>query len=233
MLKKKLQNKFIKFTKKQFKNLKLNTMKTKILSTLMILFLSASLALAQTTETAKMSFAVIGGINFQNLNGKTPAGVKLENDMLMGYHLGVNVQIPIAPEFYFQPGLLYAVKGAKNTYVLGTEFKNTKINYIEMPLNLVYKALLGNGYFMLGFGPYLAYGIGGKSTTEGGIEQDIDYKKFDAGANMFAGYEMPGGIFLQMDTQFGMLNINPENSDSNDKSKTNNTGFGLSVGYRF
>jgi hypothetical protein len=213
-------------------------MKNKILSTLMILFLSASFALAQTTETAKMSFAVIGGINFQNLNGKTPAGVKLENDMLMGYHLGVNVQIPIAPEFYFQPGLMYAVKGAKNTYaLLGTEFKSTtKINYIEMPLNLVYKASLGQGYFMLGFGPYLAYGIGGNSTIEGGsvtVEQDLNYKEFDAGANIFAGYKMAAGIFLQLDTQFGMLNINPENSDSNNKSTTNNTGFGLSVGYRF
>jgi hypothetical protein len=213
-------------------------MKTKILSTLIILFFTASFAMAQTIETAKMSVAVIGGLNFQNLNGKTAAGVKLENDMLMGYHVGVYVQIPIAPEFYFQPGLMYAVKGAKNTYtLLGAEFNSTtKVNYIEIPLNLVYKALLGQGNFMLGFGPYLAYGIGGKYTLEGGavtLEQDIDYKKFDSGANIFVGYEMLSGIFLQLETQFGMLNINPENSDSNDKSKTNNTGFGLSVGYRF
>lgn len=213
-------------------------MKTKIFSTLLILFLSASFSMAQTADQGKMSFAVIGGINFQNLNGKDFNGNTLENDMIIGYHAGVNVQIPIAPEFYFQPGLLYSVKGAKNTYtVLGTDYvSTTKINYIELPLNLVYKAMLGNGSFMLGFGPYAGYAIGGKITTEGGsltLEEDLDYKEFDAGANIFAGYEMSSGLFLQLDTQFGMLNINPESTDSNDESTTKNTGFGLSVGYRF
>lgn len=211
-------------------------MKTKLFSTLLILFLSASFAMAQTADKGKMSFAVIGGINFQNLNGKDAGGVSLENDMLMGYHAGVNVQIPIAPEFYFQPGLLYSVKGAKNSFLDDNIVSTIKINYIELPLNLVYKALLGDGYFMLGFGPYAGYAIGQKITTEGGditIEDDTNFKEFDAGANIFAGYEMSNGIFLQLDTQFGMLNINPESTDSNDKSTTKNTGFGLSLGYRF
>lgn len=213
-------------------------MKTKLFSTLLILFLSASFAMAQTADKGKMSFAVIGGINFQNLNGKDASGASLENDMILGYHAGVNLQIPIAPEFYFQPGLLYSLKGAKNTYTfLGEDYvSTTKINYIELPLNLVYKALLGKGYVMLGFGPYMAYGIGGKSKLEGGsvtIEEDLNFKKFDAGANIFAGYEMSSGMFLQLDTQFGMLNINPESTDANDKSTTKNTGFGLSLGYRF
>ncbi len=213
-------------------------MKIKLFSTLFILLFSASFAMAQTADRTKISFAVIGGLNFQNLNGKTADGSKLENDMLLGYHAGVNVQIPIAPEFYFQPGLLYSVKGAKNTYTfLGTDYvSTTKINYIEMPLNLVYKALLGKGFIMLGFGPYVGYVIGGKSTLEGGsvtIEEDLIYKDFDAGANLFAGYEMANGLFLQLDTQFGMLNINPENTDQNNEATTKNTGFGLSLGYRF
>jgi len=212
-------------------------MKNRLLSIVLILVLSASFAIAQ--EKSKMSFGVLGGVNFQNLNGKLSSGDKLENDMLLGFHGGVNVQIPVAPEFYFQPGLMFATKGAKNTYtILGSEFTDEiKINYIEMPLNLVYKGAVGNGFFMLGFGPYLAYGISGKQVFEGNsitFERGVDYNAFDAGANIFAGFEMSSGLFMQLDTQFGMLNINPDAENStNDQSTAKNTGFGLSLGYRF
>jgi len=226
-------------------------MKTKLFSLVMILTLTGSMAIAQSSGT--MSFGIKGGVNFQNLTGKDYSGNKLENDMLIGYHAGVDVQIPIAPQFYFQPGLLYSVKGAKNTTtVLGTDYvSTTKISYIEMPLNLVYKALLGKGYFMLGFGPYVGYGFGGKVLTEGGsistdqkikfqnvVETGDDptvpyYKAFDIGGNIFAGYELANGIFFQFNTQLGMVKINPEYKIlTDDKSVVKNTGFGLSLGYR-
>lgn len=217
-----------------------------------MLVLSGTLAIAQ--GTSKLSVGVLGGVNFQNLNGKDASGDKLTNDMIVGYHAGVNVQIPIAPQFYFQPGLLYSTKGAKNTFsILGTSYTSTtRLSYIEMPLNLVYKALLGKGYFMLGFGPYVGYGIGGKVVTEGGsvsLDQKIEftnvvetgedltgpyYKAFDVGGNIFAGYEMAGGIFAQFNTQLGMIKINPEYKIlPDDESSVKNTGFGLSLGYRF
>ena len=226
-------------------------MKTRFFSLLIMLALTGSIAMAQ--GTSKMPFAILGGVNFQNLNGKDASGDKLENDMILGYHAGVNIQIPIAPQFFFQPGLLYSSKGAKNTYtVTGTEFTHTtKLSYIELPLNLVYKALLGDGFFMLGFGPYVGYGFGGKVITEGGsadVEQKIEftnvvettddptvpyYKALDVGGNIFAGYEMANGIFFQFNTQLGLVNINPEYKVlTDDKSSIKNTGFGLSLGYR-
>ena len=208
-------------------------MKNRLVSIVLLLVLTISVSLAQTTDRAKMSFGILGGVNFQNLNGKLSSGDKLENDMLLGFHGGVNVQLPIAPEFYFQPGLMFAVKGAKNTTtILGSEITDEiKLNYIEMPLNLVYKGALGNGFVMLGFGPYVAYGISGKQVVQGNslsYERGVDYNAFDAGANIFAGFEMSSGIFLQLDTQFGMLDIDPD-----ENSAAKNTGFGLSLGYRF
>ena len=227
-------------------------MKTRFLSLLMIFALTFSVAVAQ--EAGKMSFGVLGGVNFQNLNGKDYKGDKLENELILGYHVGVNLQIPIAPQFYFQPGLLFSTKGAKDeTTVLGTTITSTtKLSYIEMPLNLVYKALLGSGYFTLGFGPYIGYGISGKALTEGGglsLDQKINfqnvvetnedltkpyYKAFDVGGNILAGYQMSNSIFVQFNTQLGLVNINPEYKISpDDKSSVKNTGFGLSLGYRF
>lgn len=174
--------------------------------------------------------------------------------MIIGFHAGVNVLIPIAPEFYFQPGLLFSTKGATNEeVVLGTTYTTTtKFSYIELPLNLVYRGELSNGFVLVGFGPYVGYGIGGKRTIEGGpvtIENDVEFtnvvetdgdlltpyfKAFDAGANVFAGYEMASGIFVQLNAQLGLLNINPEDKRIvDDKSSVKNTGFGLSLGYRF
>src|SRR5512133_2348554 len=127
-------------------------MKTRLIYFLLIFVLSTPLVISQNTEKGKMSFGVLGGVNLQNLNTKDFAGDKITNDMIIGYHLGVNVQIPIVPQFYFQPGLLFSTKGAK--YSDGSK---SKLSYIELPLNAVYKALVGNGYFMLGFGPYVAY----------------------------------------------------------------------------
>ncbi len=135
-------------------------MKIKLFSLILILVLSGSVAFAQSPVGSETTFAILGGVNLQNLNGQDRDGNQLENDMLVGFHAGLNVQVPVAPEFYFQPGLMFSTKGAKN---VAGDFSGTyKLSYIELPLNFVYKSLVGNGYFMLGFGPYLAYGIGAK-----------------------------------------------------------------------
>ena len=218
-------------------------MKTRLFSILLIIMLSTTLAISQN----KTSFGILGGINFQTINGKDSNGDKLENDMLIGYHAGVNIQLPIAPDFYFQPGLLFSIKGAKTTS--GSSTSTIKLSYIEVPLNVVYKGLLGSGYVMIGFGPYIGYGIKGKVTPEGGSATDIEFKNvveasdpssvtyfkaLDAGGNIFAGYQMAGGLFFQVNTQLGMLKINPEDKRiPDDKSSVKNTGFGLSLGYRF
>jgi hypothetical protein len=225
-------------------------MEKRIIYFVFMFMLFASLAIAQSSDGARTSFAVLGGVNFQNLNGKDFNGTKLSNDMIIGFHAGVNAQIPIAPSFFFQPGLLFSTKGAKNTE--GAITSTNKLSYVELPLNLVYKGALGNGYIMLGFGPYVGYGIMGKALIEGGSEKitsDVEFKNvvdatdpltttyfkaLDAGGNIFAGYEMASGIFIQLNTQFGMLKINPEdNRFPAGETAIRNTGFGLSGGYRF
>jgi len=224
-------------------------MKTKLISLVAILLFSLTYATAQNRE--KISFGILGGVNFQNLNEKDYNGDKLENKLLTGYHFGVNVQIPIVPEFYFQPGVLFSTKGAKNDD--NTLKTSTHLSYIEMPLNFVYKGLLGNGYVFIGLGPYIGYAVGGNVKYDGGenesqkkdivfqnvveLEDPLTvpyYKAFDVGGNIFFGYEMPIGIFAQLNAQLGLVKINPEYEVlPDDESSIKNTGFGLSLGYRF
>ena len=224
------------------------------LVTIMILGTMLLQAQQKVNLRGNTSFGLRAGVNFQNINGKDENGDKLENDILTGFNIGVNAEIPVGVDFYFQPGLLYTIKGAKNEdVILGQSFNTTlKISYLELPLNFLYKPMLGKGHLLLGFGPYVAFGIGGKATYEGGgssLTEKIKFKKtvkssdpddvvyirpMDAGANMLVGYEFGNRVSFQLNTQLGLTKINPEyEGASNDKSSAKNTGFGFSLGFRF
>lgn len=74
------------------------------------------------------------------------------------------------------------------------------------------------------------------NTIEADAEPKVYLKAFDAGGNIFAGYEMQSGLFFRLNTQLGMLNLQPENKKLEDSEETGiikNTGFGVSLGYRF
>lgn len=216
--------------------------------------LTFGLAMLVQSMTQAQSFGIRAGVNLQNINGKDASGDKVKNDLVPRFHAGVQVDIPIAPGFFFQPGLLFTTKGAKGDAQLfeGTITRNVNIYYVELPLSFLYKPVLGNGHLLLGLGPYVAYGIGGKAKFEGaGISetQDVKFKKtvslaeaaqavyfrpFDYGANLFAGYQFANGLFFQLNTQLGLGNISPEYEGvPNNDTSLQNTGFGLSVGYGF
>lgn len=204
-------------------------------------------------QSQAQGLGIRGGVNFQNINGKDFEGDQLDNDLITGFHAGVLIEGQVVPTFYLQSGLLYSVKGAKNkSEFLGVSATNTtKTGYLELPIHLVFKPALGNGHIILGFGPYIGYALNGKYTYEiGGDKTDGDIKfqktvdandsdeefymkRFDAGGNLFFGYEFAGGLSFQLNTQLGMIKINPEDDRiTSDDTKWNNTGFGLSAMYR-
>ena len=227
-------------------------MKNKILFIIAAILILSMPAMSQT----KTSFGIRGGLNMQNINGKDITGDALELKMIPGFHAGLVVDIPVATDFWFQPGLLFTTKGSKSDgEFLGIGY-STKYNlsYFEIPLSLVYKPMVGNGHFFIGFGPYIGYGITGKATFEAGsktIEQDIifekefngssnpdkdwaQFKRLDYGGNLFFGYQFEVGLSVQLNTQLGLAAINSDNlllPDS--KTAFRNTGFGLSLGYNF
>ena len=217
------------------------------------LFFSAALILFSCSALISQGFGVRAGINFQNINGKDAFNKSLKNDLVTGYHVGVFGEIGIAPTFYFQPGVFYGTKGSvSKDEILGQSLKQTlTLGYLEVPLNLVFKPGLGNGHIVLGFGPYIAYGVNGKVKLEGAgskgehdvvfqntveitdNEDDYYVKRIDSGANLFFGYQFMGGLFFQINTQLGLVDISPDYTGFSDDTKWNNTGFGLSAGYLF
>lgn len=191
---------------------------------------------------AKTSIGLTGGINWNNINGKTASGSELNNQLKTGFNGGVNVEIPVGTGFYLQPGIEYRQKGSELS-----NGDKLSIGYVEVPVNLVYKPVLGTGSVLLGFGPYIGMGIHGTmdytdktakdviftniySATEA---TDYQFKKIDAGANFMAGYEFRNKLSASVKAQLGLIDINPESNIEGDHTRYRNTGFGLSMGYRF
>ena len=215
--------------------------------------------LAVTALQAQVTFGLVAGPNFQNMVGKDYDGDKITNGLIVGFHAGAKANIPVAPDFWFQTGLLFSQKGSDNNLFMygkkssGEEYyNNTRISYLELPIHLLYSPELGNGRLLLGFGPYVAYGITGKQTFKDGSsdgikiqfknqvemedyspQDEVYFRGFDAGADIFAGYEFAFGLYAQLNAQLGMLNMMTDITEWEYEPNLKNTGFGLSVGYNF
>ena len=229
-------------------------MKKKILSVIVISVLSVSALLSQ------VDFGIVTGPNFQNMVGKNNDGDKITNGLIVGFHAGVSASIPIATDFYFQTGLLFSQKGSRNnegllpTKASDDEYHTTtRISYIDLPLHLLFRPEFGNGHILVGFGPYVAFGLAGSQrvdyspilyeqkikfkgniTTEEYWDMDYAYyRRFDSGADIFAGYELSMGLWFRLNAQLGLLDMIPDMDEYDNDSFLKNTGFGLSVGYNF
>ncbi|MFL5746255.1 MAG: porin family protein [Niastella sp.] len=214
-------------------------MKLKIL---LIALTASLLALGATAQNT--SFGVRAGVNFTNINGKNGAGNDLDGKLKTGFNAGINAEIPIAEDLYVKPGLLFSTKGAKDKNWDKVKYQ---LSYIEVPVNLLYKPELGDGKLLLGIGPYAAFAVGGSYTDPTGNKKDFEFahdvtaaeastphmKRMDYGGNLLAGYEFSSGLSFQLNAQLGLADIHSEVQGVGDKAKYKNTGFGVSVGYRF
>ena len=208
-----------------------------------IVLLTVASFLAFGITAGAQGLGVNAGVNFFNQTIKADGEKFDDTKIKTGFQIGVDYEIGVAPDFYFAPGLMFATKGAKiQEDFLGDEYTSKwGLNYLEVPLNLVYKPVLGTGNLIVNFGPYLGYGIGGKVKAEFGDEdfeedinfgsgEDYDLKPFDMGANIGFGYQLGMGLSFKLNAQLGLINILPDGDSDN---LVKNNGFAFSVGYRF
>lgn len=166
-------------------------------------------------------FDVKVGILMANVNANKATTMKT------GYAFGVGMDYPINNKWTFQPGLMFTGKGYKVFDV------KAKPHYLEIPLLAAFKAPISDKVnFVANVGPYLAFGLGGKTKTENkGALVSTNYfgddkaKRFDLGIQYGIGAEF-GDILLNLTGQYGF--ISPF-----DDSYARNLAFTLTLGYRF
>ncbi len=210
--------------------------------------------------TAQTKFGVKTGLNITSAIMEDENGDKNSTKPTPGFHIGLTVDIPLFPDFYLQPAALYSNKGFRQTDSWfsgsGNELKLT-VSYFEVPVNFVYKPKFGTGRLLLGAGPYAGYGTGGKWKSETNVtigdividnkgavifkndSMDGEFgnylygKPWDYGVNVLAGYEFFEAISVQLNAQLGLANLAPDVDGQKRDGKLKNTGFGISVGYKF
>ena len=168
------------------------------------------------------------------------SGISITSDSKIGFTLGVLSDISITDNFAFQPGLNFTQKGSKFSDSDG-EVTQT-LNYVDLPLNFLYHAPAGKGKFFAGLGPVVNYGISGKvkmtTTGESEVSEDIkfgndeaedNYKPFEIGGNILAGYEFSNGVFAAASYNAGLSNI----AVASDNTTVKNRYFGVKIGFKF
>ena len=221
-----------------------------------ILLLTTAIGLAQKSKP-KTTFGIKAGLNFTNVTIKDADGEKVKgNKFKTGINVGFYADVALGQKGYFHPGLIFTSKGTVNKVITAGETINkTTISagYIEVPLNIIYKSNGQEGGFIIGGGPYVAYGVSGivKERSGGYKETSLKFKTktsvnfnfnsnvyylspFDGGLGFLIGFEGKSGVSFLLNGQLGLINQALQVSGVNfEISKYRNYGVGFSVGYRF
>lgn len=231
------------------------------LKTLQFYLLALSIFVIQQSASAQTKIGLRAGVTFSKLKIKDESDRKVNTQSVAGIQLAITADIPLMNNFYIQPGLSYADRGFKednSSIAYGSKFEY-KASYVEVPVNILYKANLGTGNFLVGAGPYIGVGTGGSWKSdgqvivqgdiviegkgdvifrndgfEGGNLESYNYgKPIDYGAGFLLGYEHSSGIFLQGNAQLGLANLQSRYGDFKPKGSRRNSSFGFTLGYKF
>lgn len=197
------------------------------------LLLVLVIAVSAFTVNAQVQFGVKAGVNFANQK-YTYGGVSVSPKSLLGFHAGVIANFGVGDKFIIQPGLLFSQKGAKIDEN-GVTYTDT-YNYLDIPINGVYKIDAGSVKILLNAGPSLSYALSGKSKDDSG-STNIEFgsnegqaKRLDFGIGFGGGVQF-GSVVASLNYNIGLANIyNPPTGY--DMSVKNNV-FSISVAYLF
>ncbi len=140
-------------------------MKYKISILFIAVFLISASSYAQFTQ-----YGVKAGLNLSNMT------VDDSNDrnLRTGFHAGVFGRLGISEFFSLQPELLYTTKGFTNNYDIAIAQSDVdfNLNYIEIPVNLVYHL---SEDFAFQLGPYIGYLAGVNVETNNEVLEFFDF----------------------------------------------------------
>ena len=189
---------------------------------------------SMTTQIYGQTITVKGGLNLSTMNVKDDDDTYSDKfKMKPGFHIGATAEFPITEAVAFETGLLLSTKGykanEKETYGGETYEYNESVNLLYLDIPLLAKAYfdIGEAKIFGAFGPYIGYGLSGKSkydyTGSGEThseEEDIkwgsgdeDYfKRLDFGLSAGAGIEM-NSIVIGLSYNLGLANISSDTSN--------------------
>ena len=202
------------------------------------IFLAALTAVLTLNASAQnnVTFGIRAGLNIANITtsgSQTNASINLGSRV--GFHIGAIADIPVAENFYIQPGLFFSQKGF-STDATNQSSAEGKPLYLEVPVLASYRIKASDEVnISLEAGPYLAYGIGGSGTLSSGNQTasgdyfDDDTNRFDAGLKIGAGVTFSQHYYVGMAYEWGFVNLLKDYDNISLKNKN----LMISLGHNF
>ena len=182
-------------------------------------------------------FALLSVAGFSQVSWNAKVGMNISN-----FTGDLDVSAKVGVKWLLQPSLFLSQKGAKFSATVSGDEADVKFNamYFELPIMMAARFNVANNTnIVVSAGPYMAYGVGGKTRTKmriGGAKTDIKentfgsdaFDRFDAGLGVGVAAEF-GRIIVGLDGQFGLVKLMDMNIDSNPK----NINCAITLGYKF
>jgi hypothetical protein len=210
-----------------------------------IFIIVIALVMCSLVSQSQIRFGVKAGLNLANMVQKNDLiDFGKDASMKLGFHLGATAEFSLTKEIAIEPGLLFSMKGFSYDNS-GMKFK-TNINYLEIPINCMYKIDMRPAKVMIFAGPYIGYAFSGKNTSDDPMfgplgdqkEEDInigsdkekdEIKALDFGINIGVGGEMNN---MTLSLQYGLGLANFATVTDNGTTYKNKV-IGISLGYKF
>lgn len=202
-----------------------------------------------------ISFQVKAGVGTSNFYGEN-----VESDTRIAYKVGVGMNYEFNRTWVFQPSLNFVSIGAREEVEYVGKVNMNEL-YIQLPIMMAARLNLGKNYSAsLSAGPYIAYGVGGKTSGEmeeydysseynpnrsyrfridtfgNRIDDKMGNKRFDTGLMFGLNIEYHKFIF-GAELQLGMIKVNDQldnllQSSGIEKFSPKNLASFFTVGYR-
>lgn len=217
---------------------------------LLVLLLLSGFITVYAQEYSPFQFGVKAGGNLYStaMNIEDIAAKKLK----IGYQVGLTGEYEFSESFYLQSGLFFVTKGVriKGSGESSHWSQSIGLQYLQLPVLATYKIeLIEDTKIFFNAGPYVAYGIRGKSSRKdrfidstradekGKLDSfgDNRMKRFDFGLKYSIGMEFEKFLF-EWSYELGLKDIEEKNNEISpifDNKHFKNQGLSLSVGYKF
>jgi hypothetical protein len=178
---------------------------------------------------AQVKVGIKAGGNLSNQRISVSEGTIYSGNAYKGFHAGLIAETNLGGNFYLQPQLLFSRKGATHLSSSGNTPVQVKMDYVELPISLVYKINLPFGKIFGGAGAAFSYGIGGKLEQNGQTQKlysEGNWKREDISLVFTGGLEFNNGFFASINSQKGMRDVYRAGTAS-----IKNKSVSVSVGY--
>ncbi len=154
--------------------------------------------------------------------------------------VGAMFEISLSASVSLRPQLLYLAKGVRKNS-LGTFDAALSLNYVEVPVQLVYTVESRTGHLSFGAGIYIAYGLSSKAITTSRDQTKTftddfgpaadQFQRNDVGGRLSIDYELSSGLSIGTYYAPGFANINNPSATSLGNVATHNSALGITAGY--